>query len=115
MNMLLHGLKDTEFEIHHGDTLINDWNILNEMNPAKKMEFDAIVANPLYSLRWEPTDTLTEDFRFKNYGIAPKSAADFAFLLHGFHFLSMEGQWLSYSRMGYYFVVEQRNVSAPNY
>ena len=30
MNMLLHGLKDTEFEIHHGDTLINDWNILNE-------------------------------------------------------------------------------------
>ena len=37
MNMLLHGLKDTEFEIHHGDTLINDWNILNEMNPAKKI------------------------------------------------------------------------------
>lgn len=36
MNMLLHGLKDTEFEIHHGDTLINDWNILNEMNPAKR-------------------------------------------------------------------------------
>ena len=91
MNMLLHGLKDTEFEIHHGDTLINDWNILNEMNPAKKMEFDAIVANPPFSLRWEPTDTLTEDFRFKNYGIAPKSAADFAFLLHGFHFLSNGG------------------------
>ena len=91
MNMLLHGLKDTEFEIHHGDTLINDWNILNEMNPAKKMEFDAIVANPPFSLRWEPNDTLTEDFRFKNYGIAPKSAADFAFLLHGFHFLSNGG------------------------
>lgn len=91
MNMLLHGLKDTEFEIYHGDTLLNDWNMLNEMNPARKMEFDAIVANPPFSLRWEPTDTLTEDFRFKNYGIAPKSAADFAFLLHGFHFLSSEG------------------------
>lgn len=91
MNMLLHGLKDTEFEIHHGDTLSNDWDILNEMNPAKKMEFDGIVANPPFSLRWEPNDTLAEDFRFKSYGLAPKSAADFAFLLHGFHFLSNEG------------------------
>jgi type I restriction enzyme M protein len=91
MNMLLHGLKDTEFEIHHGDTLQNDWNILNEMNPAKKMEFDAIVANPPFSLNWEPNDMLAEDFRFKSYGLAPKSAADFAFLLHGFHFLSNEG------------------------
>jgi len=42
MNMLLHGVKDTEFEIHHGDSLLNDWDILNEMNPAKKVEFDAI-------------------------------------------------------------------------
>lgn len=91
MNMLLHGVKDTEFEIHHGDSLLNDWNILNEMNPAKKLEFDAVVANPPFSLRWEPTDTLGEDFRFKNYGLAPKSAADFAFLLHGFHFLGKEG------------------------
>ena len=91
MNMLLHGLKDTEFEIHHGDTLLNDWNILNEMNPAKKMQFDAIVANPPFSLRWEPNDALADDFRFKSYGIAPKSAADFSFLLHGFHFLSGEG------------------------
>jgi len=61
------------------------------MNPAKKMEFDAVVANPPFSLRWEPTDALGEDFRFKNYGLAPKSAADFAFLLHGFHFLGKEG------------------------
>ena len=91
MNMLLHGMKDTEFEIFHGDTLLNQWDLLNEMNPSKKIEFDAIVANPPFSLRWEPTDTLAEDFRFKGYGLAPKSAADFAFLLHGFHFLSKEG------------------------
>jgi type I restriction enzyme M protein len=91
MNMLLHGMKDTEFEIYHGDTLLNHWDILNQMNPAKKMEFDAIVANPPFSLRWDPNDTLAEDFRFKSYGLAPKSAADFAFLLHGFHFLSGEG------------------------
>lgn len=91
MNMLLHGMKDTEFEIFHGDTLKNQWDILNEMNPSRKTEFDAIVANPPFSLRWEPNDTLAEDFRFKSYGLAPKSAADFAFLLHGFHFLSDEG------------------------
>ena len=91
MNMLLHGVKDSEFEIHHGDSLLNDWDILNEMNPAKKLEFDAVVANPPFSLRWEPNETLGEDFRFKSYGLAPKSAADFAFLLHGFHFLSDQG------------------------
>lgn len=91
MNMLLHGLKDTEFEIHHGDTLLNDWEILNEMNPARKQEFDAVVANPPFSLRWEPTEAMGEDFRYKSYGLAPKSAADFAFLLHGFHFLSEKG------------------------
>ncbi len=91
MNMLLHGVKDTEFEIFHGDTLTNDWDILNEPNPAKKIKFDAIVANPPFSLRWEPTEALGEDFRFKNHGLAPKSAADLAFLLHGFHFLSPEG------------------------
>lgn len=91
MNMLLHGMKDTEFEIFHGDTLENVWDILNEMNPIKKMEFDAIVANPPFSLRWEPNEAMSQDFRFKSYGLAPKSAADFAFLLHGFHFLGKEG------------------------
>ncbi len=91
MNMLLHGVKDSEFEIHHGDSLLNDWDILNEMNPAKKLECDAVVANPPFSYRWEPTEALGEDFRFKSYGLAPKSAADFAFLLHGFHFLGDEG------------------------
>lgn len=91
MNMLLHGMKDTEFEIFHGDTLLNQWDLFNEMNPSKKIEFDAVVANPPFSLRWEPNDTLAEDFRFKSHGLAPKSAADFAFLLHGFHFLKDEG------------------------
>ncbi len=91
MNMLLHGVKDTEFEIFHGDTLTNDWDILRELNPAKKPAFDAIVANPPFSYRWEPTEAMGDDVRFKNHGLAPKSAADFAFLLHGFHFLKDEG------------------------
>ncbi len=91
MNMLLHGVKDTEFEIYHGDTLTNDWDMLRELNPAKKPSFDAIVANPPFSYRWDVTDALADDVRFKNHGLAPKSAADFAFLLHGFHFLKDEG------------------------
>jgi type I restriction enzyme M protein len=91
MNMLLHGVKDSEFEIFHGDTLLNDWEMLREANPAKKPYFDAVVANPPFSYRWKPTDALGEDMRFKNYGLAPKSAADFAFLLHGFHYLKQEG------------------------
>jgi type I restriction enzyme M protein len=91
MNMLLHGVKDTEFEIYHGDTLTNDWDYLRETNPAKMPKFDAVVANPPFSLRWEPTDDMSDDVRFKNYGLVPKSAADFAFLLHGFHYLKDQG------------------------
>ncbi len=91
MNMLLHGLKDSEFEIFHGDTLTNDWEMLRETNPSKKPEFDAVVANPPFSYRWDPNGAMGEDVRFKNYGVAPRSAADFAFLLHGLHYLKEDG------------------------
>jgi type I restriction enzyme M protein len=91
MNMLLHGVKDSEFEIFHGDTLTNEWDMLRETNPAKMPRFDAVVANPPFSYRWDSTEALGEDVRFKNYGLAPKSAADFAFLLHGFHYLKQDG------------------------
>ena len=91
MNMLLHGLHDTEFEIFHGDTLTNDWPMLKDSNPVKPVTFDAVVANPPFSLKWEPDDETSNDPRFKNYGVAPKSAADFAFLLHGFNYLSDGG------------------------
>jgi type I restriction enzyme M protein len=91
MNMLLHGVKDTEFEIFHGDPLLNEWDKLRDVNPAHKPSFDAIVANPPFSYRWEPSEALADDVRFKGHGLAPKSAADFAFLLHGFHYLKEEG------------------------
>ncbi len=91
MNMLLHGMKDSEFEIYHGDTLLNQWDWLRESNPARMPRFDAVVANPPFSYRWEPNDALAEDMRFRNHGLAPKSAADFAFLLHGFHYLKDDG------------------------
>ncbi len=91
MNMLLHGVKDSESDIYHGDSLANDWDMLRETNPAKMARFDAVVANPPFSYKWDPNDALAEDIRFKNYGLAPKSAADFAFLLHGFHYLKEDG------------------------
>jgi type I restriction enzyme M protein len=71
--------------------LKNDWDWLRETNPAKKPQFDAVVANPPFSYRWEPKDEASQDPRFKNHGVAPKSAADFAFLLHGLHYLKDDG------------------------
>ncbi|MEA3643471.1 MAG: N-6 DNA methylase, partial [Lamprobacter sp.] len=71
--------------------LTNDWPLLSERNPAKKLKCDAVVANPPFSYRWDANEAMGEDFRFKSHGLAPKSAADFAFLLHGFHYLSDEG------------------------
>lgn len=91
MNMLLHGVKDSEFQIFHGDTLTNDWDLLTNPDPAKRMRFDAVVANPPFSLKWAPDDSTSEDSRFASYGVAPKSAADFAFLLHGLNYLSDSG------------------------
>jgi type I restriction enzyme M protein len=49
------------------------------------------VANPPFSYRWDAGESLGDDVRFKSHGLAPKSAADFAFLLHGFHYLKDEG------------------------
>ncbi len=91
MNLLIHGIKDSEFQIHTGNSLLNDWDILNEQNLGERRECDAIVATPPFSCRWDPSETLAEDFRFREYGLAPKSTADYAFLLHGFHFLRDEG------------------------
>ena len=91
MNMLLHGVRDTEFDIFHGDTLENEWDMMREENPAKKPSFDANVSNPPFSYRWDPSESMADNVRFKSHGLAPKSAADFAFLLHGFHYLKDEG------------------------
>ena len=91
MNMLLHGVKDDAFKIFHGNTLTNEWTDIFNPTDLKKIEFDAIVANPPFSLKWTPREELAHDPRFGNYGLAPKKAADMAFLLHGFHYLRDNG------------------------
>ena len=56
ISSLLRLSQDTEFEIDHGDTLKNDWDFLREMYPAKMPKFDAVAANPPFSLKWDPGD-----------------------------------------------------------
>jgi type I restriction enzyme M protein len=51
MNILLHGVKDTEFDIFHSETLLNEWHTVRDQNPAKKPCFDARVANPPFSYK----------------------------------------------------------------
>ena len=87
MNLLLHGLKDIDFELYHGDSLTNDWDMLRETNPTKKFNFDAVISFPPYFYQWDSDPMLSKDIRFVNYEFNPKSSQDFAFLLHGFHYL----------------------------
>jgi type I restriction enzyme M protein len=62
--MLLHGVKNNEFNIYHGDSLTNEWDILSETNPAKKMHFDAIVANPPFNQRTRATSKIKHATQF---------------------------------------------------
>lgn len=91
MNMILHGVKSSEFEIFHGDSLLNEWKLLNESNPTKRIEFDAIVSNPTFGLQMNPLESMNNNFRFRKYGLDPKVVTDLVFLLHGFHYLSDKG------------------------
>lgn len=91
MNMILHGVKNSEFEIFHGDSLLNEWKLLNESNSTKRIEFDAVVSNPNLGLQWSPLESMNDDFRFRKYGLDSKVVTDLVFLLHGFHYLSDKG------------------------
>jgi type I restriction enzyme M protein len=88
MNMFLHNINYDKFNIALGDTLTNP-------QFADEKPFDAIVSNPPYSINWVGSDdpTLINDDRFAPAGVlAPKSKADFAFVLHALHYLSSKGR-----------------------
>lgn len=88
MNMFLHNINYDKFDIQRGDTLINPLH--NNDKP-----FDAIVSNPPYSIKWIGSDdpTLINDDRFAPAGVlAPKSKADFAFIMHSLDYLSSKGR-----------------------
>lgn len=88
MNMFLHNVNYNNFSIKRGDTLLNPLH--NEEKP-----FDAIVSNPPYSIKWvgDADPTLINDERFAPAGkLAPKSYADFAFIMHSLSYLSSKGR-----------------------
>ncbi|MGI0407202.1 type I restriction-modification system subunit M [Helicobacter himalayensis] len=89
MNMLLHNVEWTRFDIAHGDTLISPNEKHKEAEP-----FDAIVSNPPYSIKWEGKSNalLINDERFSKAGVlAPESKADLAFVMHALSWLSEKG------------------------
>jgi len=90
MNMLLHGVKDTEFEIYHGDTRTNDWDMLSQKNPAKEPYFDAVVANPPFSYRWDPNE-VGRRRALQKLRAGPEVSGGLRVLLHGFHYLKDDG------------------------
>lgn len=97
MNLLLHGVQPDHMTINNGDTLKDDWPE-DPNNPQQSRQFDAVVMNPPYSYNWSSGEdsayeqaSLT-DPRFQDYeALAPKTKADFAFLLHGLYHLDQDG------------------------
>ena len=84
MNMLLHGIKYNDFDIQNGDTL--------EADSFTDRQFDAVVANPPFSADWSAADKFNNDDRFSKAGVlAPKSKADYAFILHMLYHLNDGG------------------------
>ncbi|MCY8436782.1 type I restriction-modification system subunit M [Bacillus haynesii] len=86
MNLILHGVTKEDMRLRNGDTLNKDWPT------DEPYTFDAVLMNPPYSAKWSADTTFLDDSRFNRYGkLAPKSKADFAFLLHGFYHLKDSG------------------------
>lgn len=93
MNLMMHGVNYQNMHINNANTLGRDWP---DGPDAKGIDhpraFDAVVSNPPYSAKWDPTESTIKDPRYKDYGrTAPKSKADYAFLLHGLYHLNDEG------------------------
>ena len=86
MNLILHNIDQANRHLRNGDTLDEDW-------PAEEANnFDAVVMNPPYSLKWSANKGFLDDPRFSPYGVLPpKSKADYAFLLHGYYHLKHSG------------------------
>ena len=86
MNMFLHGVVPANQKLHHGDTLDADWPTDEET------DFNMVLMNPPYSAKWSAAAGFLQDERFSDYGVlAPKSKADYAFLLHGLYHLKSNG------------------------
>lgn len=93
MNLIMRGILAANIVTRNGDTLEDDWPYFEDEDPDatyKRLYVDAVVSNPPYSQVWDPTGKET-DPRFASYGLAPKSKADYAFLLHDLYHLKSDG------------------------
>ncbi|WP_293651153.1 type I restriction-modification system subunit M [uncultured Parabacteroides sp.] len=91
MNLVMRGIAPNNIETRCADSLDEDWpKQTSGSEMGKPLYVDAVVSNPPYSQHWDSTDG-EHDARFKNYGVAPKSKADYAFLLHELHHLRPDG------------------------
>lgn len=93
MNLMMHGVSFNNMTLSNADTLESDWpDGVDAMGVDHPRTFDAVVANPPYSARWDNSETKLKDPRFKDYGkLAPKTKADYAFVLHSIYHLNDEG------------------------
>ncbi len=93
MNLVMRGILPDNIVTRNGDTLEEDWPYFDETDPAATYEplyVDAVVSNPPYSQPWDPSGK-ENDPRFARFGLAPKSKADYAFLLHELFHLKPDG------------------------
>lgn len=92
MNLMMHGINYRNMNLKRGDTLDADWPFAEKDGMQIPLKFDAVVANPPYSAKWDIKGIDREkDTRFKGYGVAPASKADYAFVLHGLYHLDKSG------------------------
>ena len=93
MNLIMRGIIPGNIEVRNADTLEDDWPLFDESDPIgtyKHLSVDAVVSNPPYSQKWDPTNK-EYDPRYSGYGLAPKGKADYAFLLHDLYHVLDDG------------------------
>ena len=121
INLMMHGVEYNDMHINNADTLSSDWPDGVQSGVDSPRMFDAVMANPPYSQRWD-NNNREDDQRFKA-GVAPKSKADFAFLQHGLYHLKQDGRMAIVLPHGVLFrgaaegrirqqLLENRNISA---
>lgn len=105
-------LRNQESEVIHKDVLTGkifgvyqikqgeEYGVISEKEQAEERMFDVVIMNPPYGMLWNPPQN---DVRFNDFGIAPKANSDYAFLLHGFHFLKEKGKLFAIMAQGILF------------
>ena len=93
MNLVMRGILPDNIVTRNGDTLEQDWPYFDDSDPSgtyTPLYVDAVVSNPPYSQPWDPSNK-EGDARYSRYGLAPKSKADYAFLLHDLFHIKPDG------------------------